>query len=96
MGAFPPRLWTLPARRRAPLPEALDELVHEAAAAVGVRIANTVSDADAEKAITLSEKGASEVNNGGLTAQVSYILAAFGSDEGVRLIRDATSLQTAA
>ncbi|WP_217924834.1 hypothetical protein [Miltoncostaea oceani] len=63
-------------------PEHLDELVHDLADAQASRTLNTMEDDEEALEAThdLISRGASDVNNGGVGAQVSFIVAHLGAE----------------
>jgi hypothetical protein len=67
----------------------LDELVLEAATAMGALDANEVGDGDEQDdAIADAESAAADVNNEGVASQVAFVLAKNGLEEGRTKLRE--------
>lgn len=74
----------------------LDELVLEAATAMGALDVNEVGDGDEQDdAIADAESAAADVNNEGVASQVAFVLAKNGLEEGRTKLREVLGMPVA-
>ncbi|MBC8741702.1 hypothetical protein F6X40_34640 [Paraburkholderia sp. UCT31] len=80
--------------RRNRVSDALDDLIYDAVQAQGLPVVNEEGSAHVQQALLDdADAQAANINNGGMSAQIEYLLAVYSKGELLRLLKTALDLQ---